>query len=77
MALLKSTKLTESKELQFRVEAFNLFNHAQFTNPNGNINSDSAFTGPNNVPQTSSGSFGFVTGTRPPRIMQVALKILF
>jgi hypothetical protein len=77
MALLKSTKLTESKEVQFRVEAFNLFNHAQFTNPNGNINSDSAFTGPNNVPQTSSGSFGFVTGTRAPRIMQVALKILF
>lgn len=28
MALQKETRLTESKTLQFRVEAFNLFNHA-------------------------------------------------
>lgn len=77
LALLKNMKFAESKELQFRVEAFNLFNHAQFNNPNGSINADSTFTGPNNVPQASSGSFGFVTGARSPRIMQVALKFLF
>jgi hypothetical protein len=62
LALLKSTKLTESKQLQFRVEAFNIFNHAQFNGPNGNVNSS---------------SFGFVTSAREPRIMQVALKLLF
>ncbi len=41
MALLKTTKITESKELQLRFEAFNVFNHAQFTNPSGEINSSS------------------------------------
>ncbi len=62
MALLKTTKITESKELQLRFEAFNLFNHAQFTNPTGEINSS---------------TFGVVTGARDPRIMQVGAKFFF
>ncbi len=61
MALLKTTPITESKELQLRFEAFNLFNHAQFMNPTGEINS----------------TFGVVTSARDPRIMQVAAKFLF
>ena len=65
MALLKSTTITESTKLQFRAEAFNVFNHAQFMNPSGNFN--------NNV----QGGFGYVTQARDPRIMQVALKFLF
>jgi hypothetical protein len=68
MALLKSTKLTESKELELRFEAFNLFNHAQFTTPNGLINSGYPSAG---------GTFGIVTGTRDPRIMQIGAKFLF
>jgi hypothetical protein len=63
MALLKDTKITESTQLQFRAEAFNVFNHTQFTNPSGNFN--------------NTGVFGFVTGARDPRIMQLALKLLF
>jgi len=42
MALLKNVKLTESKSLQFRLEAFNAFDHAQFFGPqavDGNISS--------------------------------------
>jgi hypothetical protein len=62
MALAKTTKITESKELQFRVEAFNLFNHAQFYNPSGEINSS---------------TFGVVTSARDPRIMQLGLKFGF
>jgi hypothetical protein len=30
LALLKDTKIKDTKELQFRAEAFNVFNHAQF-----------------------------------------------
>ncbi len=30
MALLKDTQITESMQVQFRAEAFNVFNHAQF-----------------------------------------------
>jgi hypothetical protein len=65
MALLKSTTITESTKLQFRAEAFNVFNHAQFMNPNGVVNN------------TGQGGFGYVTGAHDPRIMQVALKFLF
>jgi len=65
MALLKDTQLTESLRVQFRAEAFNIFNHAQFTNPSGNFNNSGA------------GGFGFVTSARDPRIMQLALKFLF
>ena len=42
MALLKNLRLSESKSLQFRLEAFNVFNHAQFFGPkavDGNISS--------------------------------------
>jgi hypothetical protein len=65
MALLKSTSITESTKLQFRAEAFNVFNHAQFENPSGLINN------------SGQGGFGYVTTARDPRIMQVALKFLF
>jgi len=62
MALAKTTRITESKELQLRFEAFNLFNHAQFSNPTGEINSS---------------QFGLVTSARPARILQIGLKFLF
>jgi hypothetical protein len=65
LALLKNTKISETKEVQFRVEAFNVFNHAQFNNPSGDFNN------------TGQGGFGYVTSARDPRIMQVALKFLF
>jgi hypothetical protein len=62
MALAKSFKFSESMEVQFRAEAFNLFNHAQFDNPTGEVNSS---------------QFGLVTSARDPRIMQLGLKFLF
>jgi hypothetical protein len=42
ISLLKNLRLAESKSLQFRIEAFNVFNHAQFFGPqavDGNISS--------------------------------------
>ena len=65
MALLKNLPLTESKTLEFRLEAFNIFNHAQFYGPasvNGNINSS---------------SFGQVVSAAAPRLMQAAIKFNF
>jgi len=65
MALMKTAALRESKLLQFRFEAFNVFNHAQFYGPtsvNGNINSS---------------SFGDVVSAAPPRLMQAAIKLIF
>jgi len=65
LALLKDTKISETKVVQFRAEAFNVFNHAQFNNPSGNFNN------------SGQGGFGYVTAARDPRIMQVALKLMF
>ncbi len=65
MALLKNLRLTESKSLQFRIEAFNVFNHAQFFGPqavDGNI---------------SSGTFGQVVSAAAPRLVQVGAKFVF
>jgi hypothetical protein len=65
MALLKNVRLTESKSLQFRLEGFNVFNHAQFFGPqsvDGNINSS---------------SFGQVVSANPPRLVQLGAKFFF
>jgi len=62
LALLKDTKITESKLLQLRFEFFNAFNHAQFQGPQGNF---------------LNGTFGYVTNANAPRIGQVALKLVF
>jgi hypothetical protein len=65
IALLKSFQFTESQSLQFRIEAFNAFNHTNFFGPaavNGNIDST---------------LFGQVVNAAPPRLMQAALKFMF
>jgi hypothetical protein len=62
MALRKQLALTESKALEFRFEFFNVFNHAQFNNPDGEF---------------TDSTFGEVTSAKAARIGQVALKFLF
>jgi hypothetical protein len=62
MALTKNLRLTESKSLQFRAEFFNIFNHAQFNNPDGEF---------------TDSTFAVVTSARPPRIGQLGIKFLF
>jgi outer membrane receptor protein involved in Fe transport len=62
-AILKTIPISETKHVDFRAEFFNIFNHTQFFNPDGN---------------TSDGSqFGQVTQARDPRLMQFALKLFF
>ena len=65
LTLQKTLKLTESKSFEFRIEAFNAFNHAQFYGPlsvDGNINDS---------------TFGQVVSAAPPRLVQLAAKINF
>jgi hypothetical protein len=60
--MMKRTKIGENKILEFRSEFFNVFNHANFGNPNGSI---------------GSVNFGRITTTRDPRLIQFALKFHF
>jgi len=61
ISLMKSTKITESKGFEIRAEFFNVFNHAQFNNPDGDLN----------------GNMGVVTSAREPRIGQISAKFTF
>ena len=65
MAVAKNLSFTESKSLLFRVEAFNLFNHAQFIGPQA-VDGD-----------IGSSTFGNVISAAAPRILQGALKFSF
>jgi len=64
-ALSKKTTLREGIAVEFRAEAFNVFNHGQFFGPNavnGNI---------------SSANFGQIQTASSPRLMQVAARLTF
>jgi hypothetical protein len=64
-ALHKNVRLSESGSREFRLEAFNIFNHAQFYGAaavNGNI---------------TSASFGQVVSAATPRLIQLAAKFSF
>ncbi len=58
----KNFRLTESKELQFRGELFNVLNHTNFRLP---------------VSDIESPTFGQIQSDVSPRVIQVALKFLF
>lgn len=71
LALAKATRIKEHLSLEFRAEAFNVFNHTEFANPDTNIN---------------SGTFGQITSTtfgsgsnalETQRILQLALRLSF
>ena len=58
--ITKRTQIKENFAFDLRFEFFNIFNHAQFKNPDGNI--------------SDTGGFGVVTSARDPRIGQVSAK---
>ncbi|MBW8869277.1 MAG: TonB-dependent receptor, partial [Acidobacteriales bacterium] len=58
----KSIRLTESKQLQFRGELFNVLNHTNFRLP---------------VSDIESATFGEIQSDVAPRVIQVAFKFLF
>jgi hypothetical protein len=65
MAASKTFPLRDAKSLLFRIEAFNAFNHTQFTGPSS-VDGD-----------IGSSTFGRVIGAAPARIMQAAVKFDF
>lgn len=62
LSLLKNTAITERVNLQFRAEAFNLFNHPNFNLPDNFLGSP---------------TFGRISSAKDPRHIQLGLKLLF
>jgi hypothetical protein len=77
MALSKTTNITEHKTLEFRVEFFNLFNHANFLNPNLTNNYQGTVSSGGPGTNINSSAFGQITATADPRIIQLALRFSF
>lgn len=63
LGIHKTVALGEGRNLEFRTELFNLFNHTQFFNPDGDI--------------TDGAAFGQVSQARDPRLIQLALRLTF
>lgn len=69
LSVIKNTKITERFNFQFRADAFDVFNHPNFGNPNLSV---------------GTSTFGVITGTRFPngdfgsaRQLQLAAKLIF
>ncbi len=63
ISVIKNIPINERTHFEFRAEIFNVFNHTQFYNPDGN--------------STDGTQFGQVTEVKDPRLMQFALKFYF
>jgi hypothetical protein len=72
-SVLKSTRLHERANLQFRAEFFNIFNHPNFTLPNVTVNSSAFGT----IASTVDVANGNPLGDGGPRIVQFGLKLMF
>jgi len=71
-SIQKDTRITEGKTFQMRMEVYNLFNHANFANPNGDV-ADPRFG-------TISSLRPFVNNGPSPegsRLIQLAAKFMF
>jgi len=55
--------LRDTVRLQLRAEMFNAWNHAQFDQPNGNSG--------------AGANFGRISATRAPRLIQLAVKLVW
>jgi hypothetical protein len=64
LSLAKNFKIWESLNAYFRADAFNAFNHSQWTSVMTNL-------------QQGGIPLGTVTGSREARIIQIAVKISF
>ena len=60
--LQKSLRFAESVRFEFRAEAFNLFNHAQFNIPSATV---------------GDANFGVISSARAPRLLQLAGRLIW
>jgi hypothetical protein len=71
LSITKKIPISEGRWLQFRTELFNAWNHTQWSGMGTGTQFDNT-TGKNVSP-----TFGVITGTRDPRLIQLSLKLFF
>ena len=76
LAFSKTTSIGEHVKFEFRAEFFNIFNHANFTNP-GIINMAMDVCRRRTRDNPNSSQFGQITSTFDPRIIQLAGRFSF
>ena len=69
MGFIKRTSITETVNIEFRMEAFNVFNKTNFFISAAQLNQ--------NINNPTTQPFGEITQTYDPRILQFALKLNF
>jgi hypothetical protein len=74
LSILKQTRITESKNLEFRAEAMNAANHPYFLNPNMTVTTAQAFA---NNADTGFGQISASTQNNYARRLQLSLRLLF
>lgn len=86
LSLQKSFRVTEHANMQFRIDAFNVFNHTQFSDIQRTANyANLQSTTPSNLPSFDTANnrwinptgFGAVTAVRDPRIVQLMARFQF
>ena len=70
MSLIKSFKITERQRINFRAEAYNVFNHPNFGGPATNVLTPTTFG-------KFSTTLGTQNGSTSARTMQLALRYEF
>jgi Carboxypeptidase regulatory-like domain/TonB dependent receptor len=75
--LMKDFKFSESKYLEFRVEAFNILNFVNFANPGAAASSGYANLGGSSSTAISSPTFMQIFAAGPARTVQFSLKLAF
>ncbi|HSE19991.1 MAG TPA: carboxypeptidase-like regulatory domain-containing protein [Pyrinomonadaceae bacterium] len=80
-SIIKRFRLGEQKNLEFRAEFFNVFNHVNFDNPISNLNVITSSGGSldgNTGRIINPGDFGRIVSTsNNPRLVQLALRVNF
>jgi hypothetical protein len=80
-SIIKRFGLSESKNIEFRAEFFNLFNHVNLANPISDFNaalSSGGSINPNTGQIINPGDFGRIISTsNNPRLIQFAVKLNF
>jgi hypothetical protein len=73
-SVAKDFEIYRRLKFQFRIDAFNVINHTNFTSPSGSLTVTEV--GTTATFKTSSG-FGQITGTQPNRAMQASTRFFF